>query len=492
MNKRLLSLILVIPLLICCNPQVNPKIDINGENTISLSDEGGSSTVTFTANTDWTASPSDNWLVVRPSSGKASDQPATITIASDKNTSQEARTATVTITAGSATQTITVTQEGALAPDVYAKAAPELKNGDKVLATNRNVEKFLTEVTYPDKDWSYTKVLEYYGGFNNVRYDENGNPDSNGEIVKNPSSDKPESYSIRWKPDADAGAITLHLADNRGWSQDIDVSAGKAYVDISNLVPNSNYTYKATGENGKVFAEGSFSTTGHLHQVFFVTACRNGRDLGGWQTLDGKTVKYRMIYRGGRMEEINAKKGGAEAKAQGIGAELDLRNSDKLSKAAVTGLDFCAPGIEQGGKYMLTQGNEDGNYTKQCFEFVVNSLRAGKGVYFHCSLGRDRTGTLGCLLLGLLGVREGDISKEYEVTYFAPLGYSVSSSELPENPDCIFRNTRDKWVYSEVAPYFWSFVDDGKTFADGVEKYLLTVAGVSQKDIDDFRSMMLE
>ena len=46
-------------------------------------------------------------------------------------------------------------------------------------------------------------------------------------------------------------------------------------------------------------------------------------------------------------------------------------------------------------------------------------------------------------------------------------------------------------MYSDVAPYFWSLAGDG-TFADGVEKYLLDVAGVSQKDIDDYRSLMLE
>ena len=56
----------------------------------------------------------------------------------------------------------------------------------------------------------------------------------------------------------------------------------------------------------------------------------------------------------------------------------------------------------------------------------------------------------------------------------------------------MFKKTRCAWVYSEVAPYFWEFVGEGETFADGVEKYLLTVAGVSQKDIDDFRSMLLE
>ena len=134
---------------------------------------------------------------------------------------------------------------------------------------------------------------------------------------------------------------------------------------------------------------------------------------------------------------------------------------------------------------------DDHEKTKACFEFIVNSLRAGKSVYFHCSLGRDRTGTLDILLLGLLGVREGDISKAYEVTYFAPVGFSVSSSERPNNPEPIFLNTRMAWVYSDVAPYFWKLAGEG-TFAQGVETYLLKIAGVSQQDIDDFRSMMLE
>ena len=48
------------------------------------------------------------------------------------------------------------------------------------------------------------------------------------------------------------------------------------------------------------------------------------------------------------------------------------------------------------------------------------------------------------------------------------------------------------WAYADVVPYFWELAGDDGSFADGVEKYLLDIAGVSQKDIDDFRSMMLE
>ena len=381
----------------------------------------------------------------------------------------------------------------------YKDAATMLKDGDVVLATNRNVEKFLTEVTYVDKDWSTTRIYDYYGGFNRVKYDENGVPNENGTVVKSPKSDKPESYSIRWEKNEDKGALTLTLEEPT-LKQVKQLAAGSCYVNITNLVPNTTYSYSVTYDNGgEVAAQGSFTTTGHLHQVFFSSSCRNGRDLGGWKTLDGKTVKYHKIYRGGRMnnETVDAS-GKKQILSEGIGAQLDLRGqSEVLSSATVEGLDFCAPVIEQGGTAMLLDVNDKGvNRTKQCFEFVLNSVRAGKGVYYHCSLGRDRTGTLTILLLGVLGVPEHDISKEYEVTYFAPQGYSVSSSETSfydkEKGGWLFQNNRTKWVYSEVAPYFWDMAGEGGTFAQGVEKYLTTVAGVSQADVDEFRTLMLE
>ena len=394
--------------------------------------------------------------------------------------------------------------------DLYAKAAEELIDGDEVQATNPIAEKFVNEVTYEDHTYDqYTKILDYYGGFNGKAYNQNGEEDPNGVTLiwgnahKWPDGDKPRKYSIRWKTaDLEEGsAMTFKLEDDKGWNGEMPVKAGMCYVNFSNLIPGRQYTYSVKADNsGKVIKQGNFSTiaSSTLHQVFFSgnsENCRNGRDLGGWKTLDGRTVKYHMLYRGGRMQSstLNAT-GKAEVRFEGIGAQLDLRDSDRIASAAVSGLDFLAPGIKEGGQWMLTNGNADGNFGKQCFKFVVESLRAGKPVYFHCSLGRDRTGTLDILLLGLLGVPEGQIGVAYEVTYFAPVGYSVSSSEKEDNPEPIFKNTRMAWAYSDVVPYFWGLADtqEPEGFAHGVEKYLLDVAGVSQQDIDDFRSMMLE
>lgn len=372
--------------------------------------------------------------------------------------------------------------------EAYKNAAPMVKDGTTVLATNPNVEKFLTEVTYKDKDWSSSRILDYYGGFNGKFYDDKGNPldeSKGGKVVKSPKSDKPCEYSIRWAENPDAGVLTFHLEES-DWKMDKTLKEGACYVNFNNLVPNASYTYSVTAEDGTVVTQGKFKTTGHLHQVFFKNNCRNGRDLGGWKTTDGKMVKYRKVYRGGRMQtETVEAEGKREIKAEGIAAQLDLRGeSDVLSAPIIPEFEFCAPVIESGGSIMLEQNG--GIKTKQCFEFVVNCLRDNKPVYFHCSLGRDRTGTLAIVLLGVLGVPEADISKEYELTYFAPKGYSIALSEDHK----VFKNTRTAWVYQPVAKFFWDKAGNG-TFAQGVEKYLLEI-GVSQKDIDDFRSLMLE
>ena len=87
------------------------------------------------------------------------------------------------------------------------------------------------------------------------------------------------------------------------------------------------------------------------------------------------------------------------------------------------------------------------------------------------------------MVLGILGVNEGDISKEYELTQFAPHGWATSDKETT-------KMTR-KADYDDAAKYIWSLAGNGGSFADGMQNYLLSI-GVSQNTIDQFRSEMLE
>lgn len=344
--------------------------------------------------------------------------------------------------------------------------APQIMDGSTILVTNPMVEKFITEVTYPEKDYTFTHIK-----------DEDYAPTCPGKY------DKPQSFTIRWDADADAGAPVVRLWEDDGWSREFtSLAAGDYYQTITNLRPNAGYHFEVKAGD-KVLTSGSFNTEGHVHQLYFTSSVRNVRDLGGWKTKDGtKTVKYRMIYRGGRLQPGTVtSKGKKEVLAEGIRAQLDLRGeSDVMTESPIEGIEFCAPVIEEGYTQLL---RDDQEKAKQCMEFIFKCVRENKPVYFHCSLGRDRTGTISMLVLGLLGVDEGEISKEYELTQFAPHGWATSDGEKVKMTRMV--------DYKGAANYIWNnFAGEG-SFADGVEAYLLSL-GIPQADINEFRSLMLE
>lgn len=355
--------------------------------------------------------------------------------------------------------------------------APEVKNGDRILVTNADVEKFLTDVHYDSHDYTRSDLIKW-GEENGV------------SVCPGKNTHKPQSYTIRWEADAAAGDVIVTLSEG-SWSRDFTVKAGGSNVEITNLVPNAHYTFEAKAGD-KILTSGEFDTYGHVRQIYVKTDIRNCRDLGGWETEEGKTVKYRMVYRGGRFDESTLALSGREHfKAEGIRAQLDLRGkSDVIAGKEHSPLkdiypdgdyEFCAPVIEEGYTYLL----KDGEKCSQVIQFIMDCVAADKPVYFHCSLGRDRTGTVAMLVLGILGVPEGDISQEYELTQFAPHGWATSTGEKTK-----MTRLAD---YDSAALYIWNYVDEeaGETFADGVEKYLLEI-GISQDDIDAFRDNMLQ
>ena len=372
----------------------------------------------------------------------------------------------------------------------------EVKNGDRILVTNAVVEKFITTISYPERDYSYSamKKGEEADFLFEDYIDEDGIKQTR-RLISPGKSDLSPTYTIRWPKDTKSSEYTAKLWEG-DWSADYTLEPDPnsetsfGYWAINNLRPNAKYHFEVKN-GGSVVTSGEFETYGSLHQLTFKpgspSGVRNVRDLGGWKTKDGsKTVKYRKGYRGGRPDHIN-KVGVQEAKREGIKAELDLRGKDDhLSASPFEGAEFLSPVIEEGYATML---RDDQEKTRQCMQFIMDMVDQGKPVYFHCSLGRDRTGTVALLTLGILGVDEGEISKEYELTQFAPSGYSISQGEST-------RMTRLSGVdYDGAAKYLWAFgkKDDGTylPFKDCVQKYLVSI-GISESDINKFRSNMLE
>ena len=107
-------------LLSCQEPEPAP-LTIDSQPS-QIAAEGGSTSFTITAPGPWTATVqpvaegSDvTWLTVDPASGEAGEH--TITLTAKANTAEEERTASVSVTCGSSSATVSVSQAGATAED---------------------------------------------------------------------------------------------------------------------------------------------------------------------------------------------------------------------------------------------------------------------------------------------------------------------------------------------------------------------------------------
>lgn len=345
------------------------------------------------------------------------------------------------------------------------------------------IEQFLKSVTYDERDYTYTHIFDSPWG-------EYGAP---GEL------DRPNALTVSWEATTEEGPLTLKLTEaESGWRADYKLKAGTTSYDITNLVPNMSYSYEVTRDNleGAIVGRGSFTTKGMLHLVYYPSKIRNARDLGGWKTTDGKTIKFRKLYRGGLLNGGYLSSTGKKAMlAEGILAELDLREAgDDASTSSTLGSSilFYNPSIKKAYGTMIRDYPDK---VKKSFEFIVRCVREEKPLYFHCSLGRDRTGTIAAVVFGVLGVSESEMSKEYELLFFSPTDWSLNGGKTEFD-----YNRTKQWAHRYTCDTIWSLGgkalgvaddDTSVSFKQRTEAYLLST-GVSQKDIDDFRSLMLE
>lgn len=94
-------------MLSCSKDEEEPYLSINIKE-IAISESGGSQTISFESNMNWTARSSESWCTVSPSSGDASVKNTNVTVSA--NDTYDDRSCTITITVGSISKSITINQ----------------------------------------------------------------------------------------------------------------------------------------------------------------------------------------------------------------------------------------------------------------------------------------------------------------------------------------------------------------------------------------------
>lgn len=202
----------------------------------------------------------------------------------------------------------------------------------------------------------------------------------------------------------------------------------------------------------------------------------NVRDLGGWP-CDGGTVQYGLLIRGG---QLAADDRAVLVGDLGIQHDLDLRgregggaDDEPDMTGSPLGSDVWYTRTQQYAWYALTPVATWQAYLR-C---VIDAVTHREPVYFHCTAGADRTGTLACVLEGLLGMSQSDIDKDYELTTF----YSGSGSDATARR----RNESDwKGLINAINAV------SGGTFRDKCVHFAVGTCGMSMADINAYRAAM--
>ena len=110
---------------------------------------------------------------------------------------------------------------------------------------------------------------------------------------------------------------------------------------------------------------------------------------------------------------------------------------------------------------------------------VIDAVTHREPVYFHCTAGADRTGTLACVLEGMLGMSQSDIDKDYELACF----YSGTSSDSAAR-----RRNETDWTglinAINAVP--------GDSFRDKCVHFAVGTCGMSMYDINAYRAAMID
>jgi hypothetical protein len=342
--------------------------------------------------------------------------------------------------------------------------------------------------------------------------DVNGkNQTVNGQIPDRSDKNMGVELKFESKLDLEPNEYKVLVADNEDFENAKElVPNDNLEVNARNLFVNTEYYWKVVvGDEEsevKTFETGDYPRWILARSLTGEEGGRgiyNVRDNGGYMTSSGKRVKQGLVYRGGEITTMTssghyntitevAKKAFREDMGMVGGIELDLRgNSDigdgyKACGFAEDGdIDYVMHAIKSYEQTFTNTRNE----VAPIFEILKNADK--KPVYYHCFGGADRTGTIGFLLNGVLGVSYTDLVIDFELTSYSSInnehirshiqGHQHSYDRWPALINQIKNDTTGGYAY-----------DANASLEDNIENFLVKACSVPQETINTIRDIMLE
>jgi len=264
-----------------------------------------------------------------------------------------------------------------------------------------------------------------------------------------------QDYLIRWRGSRPGQTVAVYMSDNPDhYYSGSDLGTPVLYTSESEVLLSNpdkrvrHYFYLASEEGeAVVLAERKLSLQG----------TPNFRDLGGYETDDGRRLKWGKLYRSSKLSGLTdvdvhyVNRLGLTLVCdfrQVLEQELEPSRLGEESRHLLASLPV-APGSLHNFLESLHSGTIDvddaaGLMREINRDFVVTQmpqyaemfrllLSANQQVLIHCASGKDRTGFGAALILDVLGVAEDRILEDYLLTNrYLPLDAEIArlTSEL--------------------------------------------------------------
>ena len=332
--------------------------------------------------------------------------------------------------------------------------------------SGKNKTNFFTINELTDIQFPYIKEVKEYL---------EAGPEANVDEFNYHQEKQSKDIILSWdKKSVSLSSYTLFYSTNRDFTnaKTINLEQNQKSYPFRFLYKDTTYYVKLHAEhNGKTSEAITSFTTTNLGPRFLDVGglYQNCRDLGGYK-VNNKIIKYDMLIRGSY--PTNLTPDGYEYLSI-INTQLDLRGYNETISDSTS--------LLKNAKYLrkpcvaYTECFKE--YQKEYYRdvFKVFADKSNYPIYFHCSGGADRTGTVATLLLALLGVDVGEIIQDYVVTSFTPV--------------CHEQGTRNKQIIKEVLDGLNAF--EGDTLQEKTRSYLMYI-GVQDYEISEIQSIMLE
>lgn len=249
--------------------------------------------------------------------------------------------------------------------------------------------------------------------------------------------DGTNDYELTWKTEPRNAPVTVSV------SPDPDAEPSARQV-IASSASGERFRWRAASAGRRHYftiAPATGEPRKIALRVLPLEGGRNFRDLGGYETEDGKRVKWGHVYRSGVMAKLTDRDYDYLSDL-GIKTVCDLRASDERDHeptdwrgGSVEYVTFPDPEEREGDGDFLSVLREPDATPEQVsdamakgyvgiakqhassFRDMFDRLAAGEiPLAFNCSAGKDRTGTGAALLLSLLGVPRETVVADYALS----------------------------------------------------------------------------